>query len=250
MAHIFSWLQLCHHPFFTGMVELFFPHHRKNRIVNHPQNSTFDSQMLSPQQSYSRCWRCSRTGGTLRIATASLLCASIALQSENQAAQKNGHDHGEKASTESGSKELTEHSGSDDSGHAPPLGTIKGRCPDPPIAQQPRPFEKKQPFSPQFVKCANLRIRTHQEEKQGHFWPCQLRSLCPSTSIKGKRQGMSFAVKSKVSLLRFAYFHPKNVTNTHLLLCHHSRCSFKHSTINWKWRENQSHRWRLVALML
>ena len=189
---MFSWLQLCHHPFFTGMVELFFPHHRKNRIVNHPQNSTFDSQMLSPQQSYSRFLQCCCTGATLRIATASpdfFTCARCTAKWES-GSTKNAHDHGEKASTESGSKELTKHGGSDNSGHAPPLGTIKARCPDPPIAQQPRPFEKNHPFSPQFVKCANLRIRTHQEEKQGHFWPCQLRSLCPSTSIKGKRQGM------------------------------------------------------------
>ena len=53
-----------------------------------------------------------------------------------------------------------------------------------------------------------------------------------------------------MSLLHVAYFHPKKSQNTLLLLCHHSRCSFKHSTINWKWSENQSHRWRLVVLML
>ena len=71
------------------------------------------------------------------------------LQRENQAAQKNAHDHGEKASTESGSKELTKHGGSDNSSHAPPLGTIKARCPNPLIAQQPHPFEKNTPiFTP------------------------------------------------------------------------------------------------------
>ena len=76
------------------------------------------------------------------------LRARVVLQSENQAAQKNVHDHVEKASTESGSKELNEHGGSDDLSHVPPLGTIKARCPDPPIAQQPRPFKKNTHFHP------------------------------------------------------------------------------------------------------
>ncbi len=83
------------------------------------------------------------------------LRARIALQSENQAAQKNAHDHGETASTEAGSKELTEQGGLDDSGRELPLGTIKARCPDPPIAQQTLPL-KKHPFLPQFMKCTNL----------------------------------------------------------------------------------------------
>ena len=73
------------------------------------------------------------------------------------------------ASTEAGSKELTEHGGSDSLGNVLPLGTIKARCPDPPIAQQPCAFEKEQPFLPQFVKCANIQIQMHWEEKQGHF---------------------------------------------------------------------------------
>ncbi len=51
-------------------------------------------------------------------------------------------------STKSSSKELTKHGGSDNSSHAPPLGTIKARCPDPPIAQQPRPFKKNTHFHP------------------------------------------------------------------------------------------------------
>ena len=38
---------------------------------------------------------------------------------------------------------LTEHCGLENSGVTPsPLGTIKARCPDHPIAQQPLPFEK------------------------------------------------------------------------------------------------------------
>ncbi len=91
MAHIFSWLQLCHHPFFTGMVELFFPHHQKNRIVNHPQNSTFDSQMLSPQQSCLWFLWCSCTGATLRSENASsdfITCACCTAKWESGSTKK------------------------------------------------------------------------------------------------------------------------------------------------------------------
>ena len=35
-----------------------------------------------------------------------------------------------------------------------------------------------------------------------------------------------------------AYFNPKMSQNTHLLLCHHSYCSYKHETINWKSGQN------------
>jgi hypothetical protein len=81
---------------------------------------------------------------------------------------KNADDHVETASTELGSKERNKYGGLDDLHDAPPLGTIKTKCPDPPIAQQPFPF-KKRPFSPQVMNCANLQIRTHREGKQGHF---------------------------------------------------------------------------------
>ncbi len=58
------------------------------------------------------------------------LRARIVLQSENQAAQKNAHNHGEMASTNAGSNKLTKLGGSANWGNAPPLGTIKDRCPD------------------------------------------------------------------------------------------------------------------------
>jgi len=156
-----------------------------------PQKSTFDSRMLSLTQSYWRFSWCSGTGATLENATAlpDFFSTHVALNSENQASQKNADDHGATVATEPGCIELTKHGGLDDSRDTPPLGTIKARCSDPPIAQQPFPL-KKHPFSPQVVNWANLRIRTHREGKQGHFWPCQLKSLCPSTSIEGKRQGM------------------------------------------------------------
>ena len=68
---------------------------------------------------------------------------------------------------------------------APPLVTIMARRLDPPIIQKLLLW-KKHPFSPEFVDCVNLRIPMHREEKQGHFWPCQLWSLIPSSSLNVK----------------------------------------------------------------
>ena len=82
-------------------------------------------------------------------------------ESENQAAQKNSHHHGETVSTEAGSKELTGPGGSDNSGNALPLGTIKTRCPNPSITQQPHHFEKTPIFTPihEVHKPPNLEAR-------------------------------------------------------------------------------------------
>jgi hypothetical protein len=84
-------------------------------------------------------------GSTLENATAlpDFLCARVALQSGNNAVQKNTDDHFETAFTEPGSIELTEQGGLDDLCDVPPLLTIKARCPDPGIDQHPFPFEKK-----------------------------------------------------------------------------------------------------------
>jgi hypothetical protein len=91
---------------------------------------------------------------------------------------------------------------------------------------------EKHPFSPEFVDCMNLRIPMHREDKQGHFWPCQLRSLTPSIIIECKRQRVYFGVENNVSYFYFTNFHTKLSQNTHLFSCHFSQCSYKHTTIN------------------
>ena len=154
MAHIFSWLQLCHHPFFTGMVELFFPHHQKNRIVNHPQNSTFDSQMLSPQQSYSRsshrpifftCVRCAakwESGSTKKCSRPWWEgIQRIRFQRTNR----------------------TRWFWWFESCAAP--WHYQGKVPRPSDRPATTSLRKKTPIFTPIVKCANLRIRTHREEK-------------------------------------------------------------------------------------
>ena len=66
-----------------------------------------------------------------------------------------------------------------------------------PTLQSPRNyFFEKKAFSPEFVECVNLRIPTHQEEKQGHFWPCQLQTLTPFIIVECKMQGVYFGVKT------------------------------------------------------
>ena len=57
-------------------------------------------------------------------------------------------------------------------------------------------FLKKHPFSPEFMECVNLLISTHRQEKQGHFWPCQLWSFTPLIITECKRQGVYFGVKT------------------------------------------------------
>ena len=73
---------------------------------------------------------------------------------------------------------------------------LKAWCPDPMITKQPLPF-KKHPFSPKFVKCANLWIHTDREEKHGHFWPCQLWSHIPSIPMESTRQRVYLGVKTR-----------------------------------------------------
>ena len=123
------------------------------------------------------------------------LCIHVVLQSENNAVQKNAYDHGDNRITKPGSKQLTEHHCSVNSDNATPLATIMARCLDPQIAQKPLPL-KKHPFSPEFVECVNLQILMHGQEKHGHFWPCQLRSLTPLILTECKRQGVYFSVKT------------------------------------------------------
>ena len=99
-------------------------------------------------------------------------------------------------------------------------------------------FEKKPPFSPEFVECMNLQLPMHREEKKGHFWPCQLRSLAPSTSTWGSSQGVFSVGQKQGEFNVFALFSCRKPQNSHLFLFQLTWCSYKHITINnKKWRQ-------------
>ncbi len=79
-------------------------------------------------------------------------------------------------------------------------------------------FQHKHTHSIRLCLVWKFQIWMYQEEKQNHLWPCQLQSLTLSTSIEGKRQRVHFAIKSKVSLCVFLFFHPTTPQSTPLFV--------------------------------
>jgi hypothetical protein len=109
------------------------------------------------------------------------------------------------------------------------------------------PLPKNHPFSPQVMKCTNL---NHPGKKSRViFDPANFGLSVPPPLLKVR--GRECNLRSKAWWVHYILhiFIQKMSQSTHLLLCHHSCCSFKHSTLNWKWRVNQSHRWSLGRLI-
>ena len=136
VSHIFTFdsnFTIIH--FWPTSLVPFFLHHWKKRIVDTPQISTSEFQMSSPLWSCLQFWQCSRTGAILRNATALsvFLHTPVALQSENQASQKNAMTMLRTEITEPDSKSRAKHRCFVNSDDEPALRTIKARCPKPPM---------------------------------------------------------------------------------------------------------------------
>jgi hypothetical protein len=188
--------------------------------------------MSPPTQSWLQFSWCSHTWATSRNATAlpDFLCTCFVLLSENHTVQK-------KLTTM-----VTTRSPNPIQKNSPSTLTwsilmmhhpLSLSWQGTPTLRSPRNyFFEKKPFSTKFLECVNLRIQTHLEQKQDHFWPCQLRLLTPSIIIECKWQRVYFGIENNVSSFYFANFHTKFSQNTHLLSCYLSQCSYKHTTIN------------------
>ena len=106
MTHILGWLWLQWSPVFGWHLLALFPDHCKKWIIHSARNSTFDSQMLSTAQSCLQFLRCSWMGATLKMQLHSPFLIMHLCAKWESWSSKNAHDHGGKAITQVGSKQL------------------------------------------------------------------------------------------------------------------------------------------------
>jgi hypothetical protein len=122
-----------------------------------------------------------------------------------------------------GSRYLTKHHGSVNSSDAPPLYTIKARCPEPPIAQQPLHFKKYTHFH--WSPCsAHISNSDAPREEKGHFYPANSGLALLTPQLKVRARDCFPSVKNNVSSLYLHFFQAK--------MTKYSRCVVHHLSHN------------------
>ena len=187
-----------------------------------PQNWIFDSQMLPPTQSCLQFLQCSHTGATLRNATASpdFLCTRIALQNENNTVQKTL-----KTMVTTGSQIPVQKNS--------PNTITRWILTMSPIAQKPLCWNKKYPFSPEFMKCMNLQIPTRGKKNRAIFDPADSGLSPPPSTFEVRARECFLWVKNKVSSMYLHLFGAEIMKHSAFLF-NLTQCSCKHITINQK----------------
>ena len=142
----------------------------------------------------------------------------------------------------SNSKYRCNHRGFVNSGNSRSLGTTKARCPNHPIARKLCLTKKKQAIFTDFCSVQKSPDFNAPGRAAGHFWPSRPRSRIPFNFIEGKRQGVCFGNKNKVSWPYFPFF----VTNTHHFLLSSFPMQLKTCNNHPKKTGCQDHRWRAV----